>query len=433
MLNSTLLTSAKKVMASASPANFVISARFINSDPAATFSFSPLKIDEIIIDRDYIANYTDEIDLMMTISPHDYALLQDQGQNLMCVMTITYALPSGKLIYDPKPVLIQYKAVINDPRDVRKAIPDIQNYKDPSTPISIRLFEPSIYNLRHTKINSIYQNATVSEALHAITQSLGIERLHMVPLDNTHRYDHIDIASYQAIDSVYGYMHSKYGMYEKGATSYLTGGCLYVYPAFETAPVYDKTVIFYQVPTGDFTGSHVFHRIENNSISIVVNSQPESYDLSIAGSENIGTGFIFTRASRMTDGFTAIDSKDGAKFTEMPSLSISLTSSRTMSKDAHNIFHIKATDNPYPSMSLLASHQASLMEVVWMNADPFQLDPGHAVSYHYDLNETMVKKTGIVERARFRIVCGERINDKYLFAAVGTLLLRLSPNETRVI
>jgi hypothetical protein len=432
MLNSVLVSSAKKVMSNTSPAQFMLTAHFISSDTESTFSYYPFSINEVMIDRDYIENWGDVIDLSMTVSPKDYALMQDQGQNLLCVLTTTYVTKDGKMLFTPAPVQTQYRVMINDARDVRKAIPDIQMYTEPSTPITVRLMEESVYKLRHQRINTIFQNATITQAIHGITAKLGITKIQMVPPDNGHQHDHIDIPSYQGIESVYQFLQSKFGVYEKGATSYITGDVLYIYPPFETAPTYDKTVIFYQVDSGTYAGAHIFHRVEDNNISIVVNKQPESYDLSIAGSENIGTGFMFTRASRTTDAYTSLEGGE-VKYTEQSALTVTLDSPRTAAKGMNNIRHVATTDNPYPHMSELISHQASLMKVQWMHADPFQLDPGHAVSYYYDENEKMVRKTGIVERATYSIQPMPKTGPVQMFGVSAALILRLAPNATQVI
>lgn len=431
MLNPVLLKAAQKVMLSVSPARFNIYPHFISATPGSTFSFRPFIVEEILIDRNYADNFADEIDLVMKVSPKDYALMQDMGQDLLCVLNITYVNKAGDPVFEPAPIQRQYNVVINDPRDIRKAIPDAQIYTEPSVDMSVRLIEPTVYNLRHTKINTVYQTVTVTQAIHAITQSFDIERLHLVPSDNTHVYDHIDVGSYQGISSVYGYLQSVCGVYQKGINAYFTDDVLYIYPPFETDPEYDKSVIFYQVDTGRYTGNHVFHRIQNGNVSIVVNSQPQSYDLSIAGAENVGTGFIFNRASRMSDGFTAIDNNQGAMFTQEPSLSISLANSRTVTGGRNNMFQIHGTDNPFPAMSEIIAHQASLMEVQWMNADPFQIDPCQKIAYYYDRNGAMIKKTGILEKAYYRISKTERATAKDQFGCVGLLTLRLSPNETQ--
>jgi hypothetical protein len=433
MLNKTLVAAAAKVMASPSPSGFFVSAHFLSSDPASKYSWYPLTIDEIIYNRDFIGKYADEIDLNLTISVADYGGLQDQGQNLLCVLTLTYVDEQGKILYTPTPVQVQYTAVINNPRDVRKAVPDVGAYQNPTIEISIRLIEPTVYALRHVKINKIYQNITMEAAIHSVTLSLGLTKLQMVKLDQTHQFDHVEIPPFQGIQTIYGFLQSKYGIYPKGIGYYITGGVLYIYPPFETAPTYDKTAIFYQVAKGDYAGAHVFHRVENKSVSIVLNSEVESYDQSIAGAENVGIGFIFSRASRMIDGITTIDSKNGAQYTENPSLSVSLDNARTAVSGQNNQFHIRPTDNPFPAMSAIAEHQSSIARVRWEGADPFQLDPGHAVAFYYDKDGVMVKKTGIVQEAKFRIVPTAKINQQDLFRCVGDLILRLSVNETEVL
>jgi hypothetical protein len=433
MINSVLESAAQKVMRNTSPAQFTIKAHFISSNSEASFSFYPFHIEQILINRDYLENWGDEIDLTMKVSPKDYALLQDQGQNLLCVLTISYVSKDQQLLFTPPPIQKQYHVLINDARDVRMAVPDIQMYTEASTSITVRLVEPSVYALRHVRINTVFQNATVTQAIYGVTQKFGITKIEMVAPDNVHQYDHIDIPSHQGIESVYQYLQYKFGVYDRGSSCYLTDGVLYVYPPFETAPIYDRTAIFYQVETGSYGGSHIYHRVTDDNVSIVINTQPESYDLSIAGSENIGTGFIFTRSSRSTDGYTQDDGSNGVTYTPNSMLSVSLDNSRTSVKGTNNIRHIKTTDNPYPAMSEIISHQASIMKVTWMHADPFQLDPGHAISYYYDQNEKMVKKTGILEHATYAIKPMSETGNNPTFGSVGVLTLRLSPNASIVI
>jgi len=433
MLNSLLLKAATKIINSPSPATYFITPRFINAKPGSTFSFYPLMIDELILDRNYADNFADILDLNMTISPKDYALLQDQGENLLCVLTITYVGKSGEHVLEPAPIQRQYNVMINNPEDIRKKVPDVHKYTEPSLKVSLRLIDPEIYELRHTKVNGLYPKMSIKDVLYAVTHNLGIERIHLFEPDNTHVYDHIDVGTYQSIDSVYNYLQSTCGVYGKGINSYLQDGCLYIYPPFETDIDYDRTTMFYQVDTGRFAGSDYFHKAENNSLSIVVNSQPTSIDLSIAGSENVGTGFIFNRASRLTDGFTTVDSNDGAQFTQDPGMLVTLQGSRTVTGSRNNIKHIHATDNPFPHMSELIAHQASLMTMTWMNADPFKMDPCQKLIYYYDKNGNMVQKTGIMEKAYYRFSRIKRVDQRDLFGCVGSLTLRLSPNETEVL
>jgi len=433
MLNTVLLESAGRVIASKAPTNCTLVAHFISAAEGSKFSFYPIFIDSVSFLYDYAGGYGDEIDLEMTIAPSDYARMQDQGQDLLCVVTITYVDRYGKQVLSPAPRCKQYRAIINNPEDVRKSVPDIQVYTEPSKQISVRLMEETVYNLRTTKINTIYQTVTVEQAIYAIAQDLGIGKVHLVPPDNVHVYDHITIGSYQGIASIFGYLQSTVGIYQKGVNSYVTGGVLYVYPPYETNPVYDKTAIFYQVDTGRYAGSNVFHKTEQDSISIVINSQPNSEDLSITGAENIGTGVIFNRASRMGDGYTTIDSNQGPQFTQDSAMTISLANPRTAVGQRNNLKYIHGTDNPFPAMSELIFTQASLMTVDWPFADPFQMDPCQKLIYYYDRNEVMVKKTGIQEKALYVFTRQQKLDTKYMFSCNAQLILRLSPNETKVL
>lgn len=433
MRNQILLEASQKIITNASPSAFMIDVRFISASPGSKFSYYLLDVDEILITRDYADNFADEIDLKATISPKDYALLQDQGQNLKCVLSITYVKENGTMLFDPPPLKLQYNVMLNASRDIRTAVPDVDAYTEPQVELSVRLVEAQIYNIRTTKINVPYQTMTVEQAIYAITQFLGVEKLHLVPPDNTHRFDQIPIGSFQGIDSIYGYLQSTCGVYWAGLNNYYTEGVLYVYPAFRTDPEYDKSIIFYQVDTGRYAGVNAYHQVKGNNVSVVINTQPQSTDLSIAGAENVGTGFIFNRASRMSDGITAVDSQEGAKFTDTPSLSFSLENPRSLDPNNNNIVQVHGTDNPYQKMSDILAHQASLMDVIWQRANPFLVDPCQKVVYYYDQEGVMMKKTGMIDKALYVIKGMQRMGTKTMFGCTGRLLLRLSPNSARTL
>lgn len=433
MLNTVLLAGASKVVAAETPTSCTILPHFISDADGSTFSFYPIMVDSITFDFDYADAYSDDITLQMTISPRDYALMQDQGQNLLCNLVITYVDRYGNQVLDPPPKCIQYRAIINNAEDIRKTVPDVQMYTEPSRPISVQLMDPLVYDIRNTKINTIYQTSTVKTAIYAIAQELGITKVHLVEPDNTHVYDHIAIGSYQGISSIYGFLQSTCGIYRKGINAYITNGVLYIYPIYETDPTYDKSALLYQVDTGRYAGVPSLHRVKDDTVSIVINTQPQSEDLSILAAENVGTGVIFNRASRMGDGYTTIDSNQGTLFTEDRALGISLVNPRTAAGDRNSVKYIHGTDNPFPAMSELISYQASIMGVAWPNADPFLLDPCTKITYYYDRNEVMVSKTGILSRARYAFVRQQKVGTKFVFSCTGALEIRLSPNETQVI
>lgn len=433
MKNTTLLKTADSIIKAQTPTQYSIKARFINSIASSTFSFYPLRIERLSINRNYAENFGDEIDLYFKISPHDYALMQDQGQNLICILTMTYLNKNRTVVQNPKPIQKQYYVSIINPADIRSMAPDVQNITTPSLDIRVRLIEKTIYDLRQIKLNTIFQNVTITQAIYAIANHFGIEKVHLTKPDNVHVYDHIPIKSYQPIAGVYPYLQKNFGVYQKGINSYVTDGVLYVYPAFDTDPDYDKSVKFYQVDLNRYAGAQSYHKTETNLVSVVVANTPQVVDLSIAGSENVGTGFIFTKASKLVDGMSTLDSVSGAQYTEETSLAVSLKNPRTISSDSNNIIHIPPTDNPFPHMSRILSQQASLMTLKWEGADPFILDPPHKAEYMYDKNSVMYSRKGMIEKAQYEIVFTQKVSTYDLFSCVGLLTLRLSPNEMEVV
>lgn len=430
MLNSTLLQAATKVIAKTDPALWVIHVKFFNTTPGSTFAYYLPMFDSLTYDRSYNTNFGDVIDLEARISLKDFAILQDQGVDLRCLVTFSYAKDDGAIISTPSPIQKEYVVYINNPRDIRKATTDVQEYVEPSYPISIRLVEETVYKLRQTRINTVFQVSTIKEAILTSAHQLGIERIHLVDPDNTHVYDHIVLASAQGISSLYNYLQSMCGIYCKGVNYYITDGVLYIYPPFETDPTYDKTTIFYQVDLGRFGGKNSYHATSGLTTSVVINREVHSYDLTVSGAENAGTGFIFNRASRSLDGYTTTGTDHGAAYNPDQSLMVTLNTDRTAMSNSNNIHRIKNTDNPFPKMSEIVASMASLATFEWPGANPFLMDPCQKILFYYDKSGIMAKKTGIMEFARYRFSRVQRVGDKYVYGCAAAVGLRLAPNET---
>jgi hypothetical protein len=432
MLNQVLLNSAKYVINSDLPTLFNIDVVFTNSSPGSTFNLSPFRIEEIVFNKDYAGNFADEIFLTTILSPKDFALLQDQGQSLRCELTFTFLDKFSNVSFKLNPVKKSYNVFLTNPKDIRKSVPDVQNYTEPSMKTTIQLIEDTVYSLKKTKLNKIFTKCDMKSVIHDLVNDLGIKKLYLVKPDNEHVYDHVELETYLGIESLFVFLQTKYGVYAKGLNVYISDGCCYIYPPFETNPAYDKTLGVYQVSVGMFGGVACYHNNLANIVSVVINTEAKDYDLSISGAENNGTGFMFSRASRMADGLTTIDSKTGAQFTEKPSLKATLTDAKPLIPDSSNLKVIKPTDNPYPELSKLQSTQASLLKMNWQNANPFLLDPCYTVGFYYDSNGNQMTKTGIQESASYRVVRTHRAGDKDVFACNGELILRLSPKAKQV-
>ena len=430
MRNTALQKAATNVLTDPAAVYFRVKLTFSNSTTGSTWTFIPYVIDSLVFDYDFIENCYENITVTATMAPKDYAQMQDQGQALQALLTLTYVTENNTRLYSPAPVQKKYRVLLKDAIDIRKAVPDVQLYTTPSHQFSFQLMEETVYQARLIKLGVAYQSTTVSNVIHSLTEGYGVSTLSMVTPDNTHTYDHIIMPSYVGMTGAYGFLHSHHGVYCKGMGYYLQNSCMYIYPPYETNPTSDRTITFFQVKTGKYSGLSCRHKKVGNNYQVVIDSQPVSVDHSIAGVENHGTGISFIHANALTDGYTTIDANKGASFNSNTGSVISLTNSRTLDTDVNHINHVVATDNPYPHMSMLALRQASIMHVPWPGADPYSVIPNTKVVYCYDRNGTMMKKTGIVEHAHFEMKKMNTTGTMTMYGCTGNLTLRLSLNES---
>lgn len=433
MRNTVLQNAATNILNNPVAVYFRIDITFTSTATGSAWSLVPYVIDDLTYTYDYISQCYDSIVVDATVSPKDYALMQDQGQSLQATVILTYVTENNTRLSNPLPVKKKYRVLLMDAYDIRKSVPDVQLYTTPTHKFSFRLIEDTVYQLRHTKLSFALQTGTMHSAIHALAHGYDISTMSLIDPDNTHTYDHIILPSYIGFSGSFGYLQSHFGVYMKGMTYYLTNSCLYIYPPYETNPTSDRTITFFQVRTGQYGGLSCKHCKVGNDYQVIIDSQPHSQDLSIAGVENHGTGVSFINANTLTDGYTSIDANKGAAFNDDIGSVVSLTSARTMDASVNNIKHITATENPYPHMSLIAMHQASLMQVSWPGADPFAVIPNTKVVYCYDRNGTMLKKTGIVEHAEFKLSKMNTTGTMTMFGCNAQLTLRLAINDTQTI
>ncbi len=431
MRNTTLAAAISAVMQQSTPAQYGLSIMLISSSNTS-YTFTPTVIETMLIAQDYIGEYTDTIQMEFRISTADYADLFDQIQNLMAVLTITYLTYDARPALSIPPIQRQYKVTVVNPKDVRKQVVDAHLRTTPDNLICIKLIEPVVYPIRQIRIHGIYQSTTLSGVCRHIAQSLNIKNLQMVPLDNTHQYDHVTIPPFKDISNIYLWLHSTYGLYMKGVNFYFTNNRLYIYAPFDTTPTFPNAVTIYQAEEGAYAGATSFHKLSGNDIEIVSNSRPTSQDLSQAGSENRGTAMMFLRASTLVDGIVNVDPTNGAQFNPDAAISVRLNTANLVDSSNQNSYYGKATDNPFSLASVLAERQALMTEIDWPHGIPFKLSPGGAVTYISDENSMTVKRTGIVESVRYAFGRADRNSATIMYVCMAKVKLRLQPAGTKI-
>lgn len=433
MISDTLLDEAKAVVKLNTATQFYMDVVFVSSDPTSKFEFSPLQIEDGSLYADpFDTDFSTNFYLEFMLSPHDGVLLAKYKDSLLATLTFTYCDSNGNEDLSRPPFQKQYRVMLAKAiLQMAAQIPEADKLTTPTYKVNVLLIDKSVYDMRLTKINAILPKCTVKDAIYYMAKSFGIQKIHMTEPDNTHVYDHIPLLDCKGIDEAFGLLQKNYGVYLKGMSYYIKDGVLFIYPPFETNPKFSKTMSLYQMDKGRYSGLLSLHKKEsNNNLSIVVTDDPKMVSLAQFGSENVGTGFQFNRASRSAGGLTTVDSNTGSQFTESSTVSLEIDDPDVVDKGKKNTVHIGITDNPYPKASQIASFKASIIQVFWKGSDPLIIDPDYFVRYNYDLNGTMVTATGQIESSSTWLVFQGRQGNRNKYYWTTRLTLRVTTHKS---
>ena len=394
-----------------------------------TYMFTPLMLDEVRISQNFERNICDDITVSFQISYKEYAELYEHQSSLIASLTFEYRDEAGRPVPQYTDIFRKYRAVLIDPVDIMKQIPDALNRDVLDTRIKIRLIENTVYDLRLKKLNTIFTGTTVEDALKHVTKAFGINKIHMVPPDNIQKLEHLIIPPVKGFDECYNFIHEKYGVYMQGIIAYITDDTLFVYPPFDTTPKSDRTMTVYQADIGDFTGVTSMYMLSDIALSIVTNKVGKILDLATLGSENKGTNHTFMRGSAMINGVVEPSvGKNDIQFKNDIILSMSLKNTKMINPDSQNtVYHNTPTDNPFVLASRLSETQATLLDFEWIRAIPFCVDPGMQVVYYSDVGGEMSIRYGILEAIQYAFQRTDRSAYGENFVGVANVTLRLSP------
>lgn len=431
MKNKRLAAAVANVVNATTPAQYIISMTFMGPS-GSNFTYKPLIIDSLVVKQMFVENVMDDIVVTMSIASSDYAKMFDVQQDLTCSIILKNCDVNGNIPSTQKPTILRYRAIMINPVDPRRQVTDAAYRTEIDRKIKLRLVEDAIYSIRHKLFYGIIQSQPLTNACRAIAVGLGIQNLHMVNSDNTHTFDHIVLPPSTTIMNAYSFLQSKYGVYSCGMSSYFTAGVLYVYRPYDTNPSFPYALSVYQADQGAYAGNGCFYSKSDTGLKVVTNEMPHTKDLSVMGAENHGTGFVFTRASQMTDGVVSTDANGETTYDNDVSISMSLKNPRLSRSDAVNQKYKHITDNPWKHMSDIIKGQALMLTFKWPHAVLFGVYPGGKVSYYSDHDKVIAKRDGIIESAEYLLERGQRGPNGYIFNCMGSITLRLSPEAVDV-
>lgn len=431
MQNSVLKEAIAGVLNSGTPSQFSMELEFISaSDPS--YAYVPLRIDGLHINQNSVKNYSDDMVTQFMISAADYANMYDHLQDLHVVVTLAFHDASCKRLMKVPPIVVQYRAAIVDPKDIRKEMVDAHLRTEVDRSVKVRLIDDAIYTARSVPINTIYRTATVTDAIHHASNAFGITDVTMETADNLHVYDHILVPPMKKFSNFYSWLQHEYGVYLCGMVHYYTNGHLYVYAPFNMLPTTTTTLSIFQAEQGSVGGATCTSALSDTLIEVVTDTVHTVADNTAYGAENVGTSMTFLRSSQLQDGVVDYDAVNGAKFKDDIVLTIGLAKTPTLTSGVDRPRYAAATDNVFALSSAMTEHQTTTMIVEWTTAVPFTLRPGLAVHYYSDQKGTLLKRLGILECIDLIIIRVDRSAggisaSQEIFKASAKLQIRLQP------
>lgn len=427
MRNVVIESIVEEIVSTPTPCQFNLSMT-IKSEADSTFSLDMTFIDSLTIDQSFIRNFRDVVTIEARISPADYARIYDVYTGLTATLIFTFVDAHGDITNTVKPIIKKYRCTIDDLQDVRKRITAADHRREPDMSITFHLIDYDVYDLSKAQVGGMtYTSTTIDNAIRHAFVVMGVTKLDMTTIDNTHTYDHILIPPYKAFDKLLPYFQATYGCYAAGINFYFTGGILYVYPPYDTSPNDNTPIKIYQVGQGEYVARWA-HSYKNGTLSLISNTYPSITDYTIAGSEDHGTAVMFTRSARLVDGAVKVDPNTGASYTEDNSLIVRLKNSRQVAPDTNKVVYSRMSDNVFPSMSKLIASQCVIVTCLWGHAIPYSIAPGAAVNYVHDKAGQVITQTGRVDGIVYTYKRTSQTGAGYVFSGGAQYSLRLRPD-----
>jgi hypothetical protein len=414
---------------------FTVTIRLTSSN--ASFSYSPLMIDEMKINQDFAMDFADDITVSFKATDSDYMQIFNNATGLKAIITFTFidtTTSGGNAVYNPPPIVKNYNAILKNPQNRQaqvprtndKTFPMVTQTGSPNTPVTLQLADNFIYSARQQQFNGTLTNNTVLQAFGYIAQVYKVKKVYFVPPDNKNIFQHLSFPPGKDLSDIFDYLQDTYGCYNKGLDWYYTDDTLFIYPGLENKPTIPYIANIFNSFVGMYGGHKFYHNLQGNTISIVSNLKTKTKDLTHMSAENDGTSRTFLRSSRIIDNYTTTTNK-GTVINTNASLMVNSPHTSPVVPNANNPKYQKSTDNIFKVNSNIALNQAVLMELGWQQSIPYSFKPGHKIKYFYDNNGVFSTSDGILEKATYEITKTVKLGVGQCYKSTSYLNIRLNP------
>jgi hypothetical protein len=366
------------------------------------FSYQVPFINNFLVIQNFTEESFDWAELTMKLNAAEYQQVSMHAQGLLATIKCQRRSMVETTMYE---VVWQQTltAVITSEIDVAitKGIPRYNKDKDTQLAdselrvfnLTIQLYETAAIQLRKYGAAFILKDVTVKQVVEMLVGVHQISNLKMSEPDNKKVYSQVLIPSSMTIVAAIEYLQDNqgFGIYNEGVTVYYHDDTLYVFP--ESKPGFNDNYTACQiiiVPDSGLSGLRSSHWVSpNNELFFIGGGNISQTEYTLASIENRGnTAYLLAQ-----DKVPLAESRTvkRGKVTINPDLlSISgLESTWGLTENAYSPAVYNSMGNTCSIMTTLAVDLGSDLTIVWDNAIPWLIQPGHPIVCHYLATESV--------------------------------------------
>lgn len=393
-------------------------AKVILSNPNTGVRITPFTIKHLTILQDFVGGFMDSVTAVIEVSMDEYKKIKDNCQDLECTLILNPADPgTTRLLPSEDKIILSYMAILTEQTDTSKIGPanvfggdNILNMSSPDQhaarfDIQLALMSKKLHAIKNSSCPNTGCQGKITDLLRwACTSLPGVTSVTIIPPDNDTIPPNFQIPPDKTDPKdFFSYIQQKCNVYSKGLCVYFTDDGVFIYPAWDTdkATSPQKGVINIINGAGTtYQGLKRYHSKTGQDINLLAIGKPEYKTLQTAAAENIGTGFAMMDANSAFNYSTKVKKTGEVEVQDTMQIVTAQNSAGNASSSMQRLATSSSSEDVYSKTAALAQANGATLSVTWPNAVPNLIQPGHAVVYHYDKNNSEYEtKQGKVTRA----------------------------------
>lgn len=415
-----LMGEIEQILSQPKPVHFKWRAELITSDGER------LQVHKILgleIDRNYVANYADEMYVEMMLGSGQYAhRVYPSRDNLILTL---YQEPIGevdKTRADGVEIKVQqFRCVLLDANSsvmegnaqstANEQTMDLSSFKR----LRVQLVDLTVEQVRFITVGTTLHNKPPGDHLRflltylskqvQIDNVLAIEGVDMYRADNAEPYRQIVLPHGTPMTDLAAILQNSAGIYATDIGQYLQHRRWYVYPLYDHTRFDSslKTLTLINVPPNRFPGVERTYRTTARQIIAMVTGRVKHMDVGAQGFANEGNGVRFADPRRMFKAFTVSGDDNKANVLRNQLNNELRTVDVRTGMNNIPIASKRITANKFVQLSELASRNGSYVVCMWENSLMEAIYPGMPMKYLYEVQGQVIETTGVVLNANHRV------------------------------